>query len=349
MTNPAFEYLKDALGTHAAEARVITAPDGHYGHAVVSRWPLRDTVLHDVSLEGREPRAAVMATAELSGYPRRHTRLGRFLCKFPGRSARLISRRADKGGQDPPIIKLRQLDALTFSGGGSSDEFGAGILAGWAKAGTRPKFDIVTGISTGSLIAPFAFLGPAYDDKLKQGLHHVKDANIYIKHSILGVLSSASFTSNAPLAKLLDEHITEDMLDQIARESGKGRRLFIGPTNLDADRAVIWDMGAIAASNRLDRLKLFKQVILASTSIPGIFPPVELEVTAAGKTYHEMHVDGGTSNQVFLMSAGLSLREIDQTFHTRLKARLYIIRNGKTTAEPSIVKATLPDIGIRLV
>ena len=199
------------------------------------------------------------------------------------------------------------------------------------------------------MIAPFAFLGPAYDDELKQGVATIKDANIYTKHSILGVFSSASFTSNAPLARILDEHITEDMLDQIARESGKGRRLFIGTTNLDADRAVIWDMGAIAASNRPDRLKLFKQVILASTSIPGIFPPVELEVTAAGKTYHEMHVDGGTSNQVFLMPAGLSLRELDQTFHARVKARLYIIRNGRTTPEPSIVKATLPDIAEKAV
>ena len=139
------------------------------------------------------------------------------------------------------------------------------------------------------------------------------------------------------------------MLDQVARESAKGRRLFIGTTNLDADRAVIWDMGAIAASNRPDRLKLFKQVILASTSIPGIFPPVHVEVTAAGKTYDEMHVDGGTTMEVFLMPAGLTLGEINRTFHTRVKARLYIIRNGRTTPEPSIVKATLPGIAEKAV
>jgi hypothetical protein len=125
--------------------------------------------------------------------------------------------------------------------------------------------------------------------------------------------------------------------------------LFIGTTNLDADRAMIWDMGAIAASSQPDRLKLFKQVMLASTSIPGIFPPVEIEVTAAGKTYREMHVDGGTSNQVFLMPASLRLGAIDKTFHRRIKARLYVIRNGHTTPEPGTVKITLPAIAKKSV
>ncbi|WP_167391990.1 patatin-like phospholipase family protein [Mesorhizobium sophorae] len=290
-----------------------------------------------------------MSAAEVNGFSGDIRAWGDSYASVPAGRLVLFRNERIKAAKTDPSIKPRELNVLTLSGGGSSGAFGAGILAGWTKAGTRPKFDIVTGISTGSLIAPFAFLGPAYDDQLQQSFATIKDANIYTKHSIFGVLSSASFTSNAPLAKMLDEYITQDMLDQIARESGKGRRLFIGTTNLDADRAVIWDMGAIAASNRPDRLKLFKQVILASTSIPGIFPPVELEVTAAGKTYHEMHVDGGTSNEVFLMPAGLSLRELDQTFHARVKARLYIIRNGRTTPEPSIVKATLPDIAEKAV
>lgn len=290
-----------------------------------------------------------MATAEVNGFPGDIRAWGDSYASVPPDRLVLFRNERLEAAKTDPSIKPRELNVLTLSGGGSSGAFGAGILTGWTKAGTRPKFDIVTGISTGSLIAPFAFLGPAYDDQLKQSFATIKDANIYTKHSFLGVLSSASFTSNAPLAKMLDKYITQDMLDQIAGESAKGRRLFIGTTNLDADRAVIWDMGAIAASNRPDRLKLFKQVILASTSIPGIFPPVELEVTAAGKTYHEMHVDGGTSNEVFLMPAGLSLRELDQTFHARVKARLYIIRNGRTTPEPSIVKATLPDIAEKAV
>jgi predicted acylesterase/phospholipase RssA len=192
-------------------------------------------------------------------------------------------------------IELNELNALTLSGGGSKGAFGAGILASWTKAGNRPKFDIVTGISAGALIAPFAFLSPAYDEQIKEGFTTITDPQIYAEHTILGALAAGALASNAPLAKMLDEYITKDMLDLVARESSKGRRLFIGTTNLDADRAVIWDMGAIAASNRPDRLKLFKQVILASTSISGIFPPVQVEVTAAGKTYQEMHVDGGAT------------------------------------------------------
>ncbi|MBB6409201.1 patatin-like phospholipase family protein [Mesorhizobium sangaii] len=293
--------------------------------------------------------AQYVSNAEVSGYPGDIRVWGDSYASFPTDRLVLFRDQRIKAAKTDPSIELRELNALTLSGGGSSGAFGAGILAGWAKAGTRPRFDIVTGISTGALIAPFAFLGPAYDDELKLGFTKINDNDIYTKHSLLGLVSSSSFTSNAPLAKMLDQHITYDMLDQIARESGKGRRLFIGTTNLDADRAVIWDMGAIAASSRPDRLKLFKQVILASTSVPGIFPPVQLEVTAAGRTYHEMHVDGGTSNEVFLMPAGLSLREFDQIFHTRMKARLYIIRNGRTMPEPSIVKATLPDIAEKAV
>jgi predicted patatin/cPLA2 family phospholipase len=290
-----------------------------------------------------------MAQASVLGYPGDIRDWGDSYASFPPERLVLLRDQRAKAANTDRSIKLGKLDALTLSGGGSSGAFGAGVLAGWAKAGTRPKFDIVTGVSTGALIAPFAFLGPAYDEEIKQGFTSITDANIYTKLSLFGVLSTASFTSNAPLAKMIDEHVTEEMLDRIAQESAKGRRLFIGTTNLDADRAVIWDMGAIATSHRPDRLKLFKQVILASTSIPGIFPPVELKVTAAGKTYHEMHVDGGTSNEVFLMPAALNLREIDQTFQTHVKARLYIIRNGRTTPEPSLVKATLPDIAEKAV
>src|SRR5262245_16837796 len=290
-----------------------------------------------------------MASAEVSGYPHDIREWGDSYASYAAERLTVFHSERLKAARTDPSIKLGALNALTLSGGGSSGAFGAGILAGWEKAGTRPQFDIVTGISTGSLIAPLAFLGPAYDDELKEAFTTIDDSKIYTKHSLLGALSSGAFTSNTPLAKMLDKYITEDVLDKIARESVKGRRLFIGTTNLDADRAVIWDMGAIAASNQPDRLKLFKQVVLASTSVPGIFPPVELKVTAAGKSYDEMHVDGGTSNEVFLMPAGLTLHALEQAFHTRVKVRLYVIRNGRTTPEPGIVKFTLPDIAEKAV
>ena len=143
---------------------------------------------------------------------------------------------------------------------------------------------------------------------------------------------------------MLDKYITDDVIAQVAMEYRKGRRLLIGTSNLDADRPVIWNMGAIAASGRPDRAKLFREVILASTSIPGVFPPIHFDVNANGKKYEEMHVDGGVTTEVFLMPAGLSVRAIDRKFGTRTKSHLYVIRNGRTTPEYSVTKATLPAI-----
>jgi hypothetical protein len=218
------------------------------------------------------------SAAEVPGYRHNIRIWGDSYASYPAeRLVRLRDERV-RASKTDPSINMRELNALTLSGGGGSGAFGAGIVVGWAEAGNRPKFDIVTGISAGALIAPFAFLGPAYDDELKEGFTTVTDANIYKKRGLLAALLDGSFASNAPLAKLLDEHVTDRMLDEVAREYSKGRRLFVGTTNLDADRAVFWDMGAIAASGRPDRKQLFKEVILASTSIPGIFPPVYLRV-----------------------------------------------------------------------
>jgi len=243
-----------------------------------------------------------------------------------------------------PTIDLGEINALTLSGGGSSGAFGAGILTGWTEAGTRPRFDIVTGISTGALIAPFAFLGSTYDKQLTEAFTTVSDKDIFKRIGIGSIISTAAFTSNEPLRKMLDKYITDEVIAQVAVEYGKGRRLLIGTSNLDADRPVIWNMGAIASSGRPDRAKLFKEVILASTSIPGVFPPIHFTVDADGKTYEEMHVDGGVTTEVFLMPAGLSLKTVDRKLGMRTKSRLYVIRNGRTTPEYSVTKATLPAI-----
>jgi hypothetical protein len=252
------------------------------------------------------------------------------------RDQRIAAAKAD------PTLDPWSVNALTISGGGSSGAFGAGILSGWTETGTRPRFDIVTGISTGALIAPFAFLGPAYDKQTTEAFTTVSGSDIYKKNSILAAVTTASFTSNEPLRHMIEKYITDDVMAEIVREHGKGRRLLIGTTNLDAERPVIWNMGAIASSGVPGRKKLFHDIILASTSIPGVFPPVEIKVTADGKTYDEMHVDGGTSHQVFLMPAGLSLRDIDRKLKLKgIKRRLFIIRNGRTTPEFSVVKLGL--------
>ncbi len=241
-----------------------------------------------------------------------------------------------------PSINLKSVNALTISGGGSSGAFGAGILSGWTAHGDRPKFDIVTGISTGALIAPFAFLGPEYDGQLTEAFTTVDGKDIYERNNLFTALRTGSFTSNMPLRRMIEKYMTPEVIDRIAREHTKGRRLLIGTTNLDAERPVIWNMGAIAASNVPGRDKLFHDVVLASAAIPGVFPPVDIKVVADGRTYDEMHVDGGTSNQVFLMPASLSLKSIDRKLGVSgMKRRLYVIRNGRTSPEFSVVKHRL--------
>ena len=154
------------------------------------------------------------------------------------------------------------------------------MLCGWTEHGDRPRFKLVTGISTGSLIAPFAFLGPEYDAKLKEVYTTISTKNIYQVHSLLKMLRSDSIADTWPLAELAAKSMDDDLLRAIAAEHQKGRRLFVGTTNLDAQRLVIWDMGAIAAIGTPEAFKLFRRILLASAAIPVMFPPIYLEVEA---------------------------------------------------------------------
>jgi hypothetical protein len=284
------------------------------------------------------PQASGILPPQVSGYPLDIRIWGDSLLSIPKERLIQIRKQRQEAAKLDPTINPREVNALTLSGGGSSGAFGAGILTGWTETGTRPRFDIVTGISTGALIAPFAFLGPEYDDELTEAFTTVSDDDIYKVNPLRDIISTAAVTSNEPLRKMLDKYITDRVIAAVAMEYGKGRRLLIGTTNLDADRPVIWNMGAIASSDRPDKAKLFKEVILASTSIPGVFPPIHFDVTHDGKNYEEMHVDGGVTTEVFLMPAGLSLRNF------KVKSRLYVIRNGRTTPEYSVTEAKLPAI-----
>ena len=200
---------------------------------------------------------------------------------------------------------------LALSGGGGDGAFGAGILCGWTEAGTRPRFKLVTGISTGALIAPFAFLGPEYDAKLKEAYTTISDKDIYTVPSMLKLVLNLGriegVASTEPLAELLERLIDDKMIQAIAAEHNKGRRLLVGTTQLDAQRQVIWNMGAIAASGHPDAPKLFRQVLRASASIPVAFNPVYIKVKAGGQEYDEMHVDGGVRAEVMLYEEALNL------------------------------------------
>jgi hypothetical protein len=245
---------------------------------------------------------------------------------------------------------------LALSGGGGDGAFGAGILCGWTEAGTRPRFKLVTGISTGAIMAPFAFLGPEYDAKLKEAYTTISDKDIYKVPSLLKLVLNLgrieAAASTKPLAKLLERLIDENMLQAIAAEHNKGRRLIVGTTQLDAQRQVIWDMGAIAASGHPDAPKLFRQVLRASASVPVAFRPVYMKVRAAGQQYDEMHVDGGVRAEVILYEDILKLftvrRELGPLVPQRPR-KLYIIRNAQVHPEYASIKPYIGDIGTRAI
>ncbi|WP_181832715.1 patatin-like phospholipase family protein [Bosea caraganae] len=222
---------------------------------------------------------------------------------------------------------------LALSGGSGDGAYGAGFLAGWTARGDRPQFEAVTGVSTGSLAAPFVFLGSKYDDALREIYTRYGDEQLFRTKGVFGLLSESLY-DNAPLRLIIERYTTDALLDEIAAQHRKGRRLLVQTTNLDAQRPVIWDMGSIAASGQPDRKKLFVDILLASAAIPAVFPPVRLNVTSNGRAYDELHVDGGVTSQIFFAPPGLDLKGAAQRNlgHQR-KLSLYVIRNGKLKPE----------------
>lgn len=251
---------------------------------------------------------------------------------------------------------------LALSGGGENGAFGAGVLCGWTAAGNRPTFKLVTGISTGALLAPFAFLGTEYDSQLKAVYTTSTQNDIYAKKSILTAYWRESIYDTKPLANTIAKYIDEKVLAAVAREYKKGRILLVGTTQLDAQRLVIWDMGAIASSNNPGALDLFRKVLLASASMPAVFPPVFINVTAGGMQYDEMHVDGGTVTEMMLYEEAIKpmikhVKEIqpliqDKDLLSSLIHRpraLYIIRNDQVKPEWDSVKPRLGNIAGRAI
>jgi hypothetical protein len=251
-------------------------------------------------------------------------------------------RRSGHRGPLPPV------NFLAVSGGGDDGAFGAGLLVGWTRTGTRPEFRGVTGVSTGALIAPFAFLGPSEDSTLRAVYTRIGPADISKRRSVLAALTSDGLADNYPLFQLISRHIDADFLRRVAAEyNDKGRLLLIGTTNLDARRPVIWNMGAIAASPDPRALELFRRIMLASAAIPGAFPPVMIDVEVDGRHYQEMHVDGGAQAQVFLYPPRLfdKIRQMGFKVQPR-ERRVYVIRNARLDPEwASVRRETLSIVG----
>ncbi|MBS7811415.1 patatin-like phospholipase family protein [Roseococcus pinisoli] len=224
---------------------------------------------------------------------------------------------------------------LAISGGADNGAFGAGLLTGWTAQGNRPVFNVVTGISAGALIAPFAFLGSDYDPQLREVFTQVAPRDVLLLprqvFAVFPLLFGEALADTSPLARLINRHANQEMLDAIAREYMRGRLLLVGTTNLDLQRPVVWNIGAIAASGHPEALQLFRSILLASASIPGAFPPVLVPVDYDGRSFEEMHVDGGAAMQVFLYPPSLPLRErVGERERTA-----YVIRNGRINVEAS--------------
>jgi len=258
-------------------------------------------------------------TAPPAGFPETVRSVTEDRVSFEKDSERFMARvrRASRGDT---------VNVLALSGGGAGAAFGAGALAGLSKAGTRPQFHVVTGVSAGALTAPFAFLGPAWDDELTESFSGLRSAKL-VQFSLTGLLFGSSVFRGKPLADLVNHYATEEMLRAIAVEAAKGRLLLIATTDLDSERTVIWDIAAIAMHGGPAALKLFRQVLIASASIPGLFPPVMIEVETSGTILEEMHVDGSTTASMFIAPEIASILP-DQLRGLR-GANIYVMANGQ--------------------
>jgi hypothetical protein len=246
---------------------------------------------------------------------------------------------------------------LALSGGGANGAFGAGFLNGWSGTGTRPVFKIVTGVSTGALMAPFAFIGPPYDQALREFYTTTRSRDIFKLASTFGllwqVLAGEALADTRPLQEMLERHVDEALLQRVAEAHQRGRRLYVGTANLDAPRFVVWNMGLIASSGRPDALALFRKVMLASASIPVAFPPVffEVELRPGGPRYDEMHVDGGVGARVFINGGvfrGSVIRERGGLGGAG-REDIFVIHNGQLVPPPEPVQRSLSQIAARSI
>ena len=247
-------------------------------------------------------------------------------------------------------IMHQEHNYLAISGGGANGAYGAGLLVGWSETGSRPDFTMVTGISTGALTAPFAFLGPAYDKQLEEVYTTMDSSSIFHRRKLWSIVGGDSLVDSAPLASVINKYVTDDLIAAIAAESRRGRALFVGTTNLDAGRPVIWNIGRIANSGVPGTGDLIRSVLRASASIPGVFPPVCIEVTAPdGTTYTEMHVDGGTSSQIFLYPSQTDWASMMKALDVKGRPQAYLVRNSRILPEYDPVSPRLGAIAGRSV
>lgn len=229
----------------------------------------------------------------------------------------------------------KTVNVLVLSGGGSYGAFGAGVLVGLSRAHTRPQFDLVTGVSAGALLAPFAFLGPAWDAQLRkvftsgalESLQRSPKLDLF-----KAMLFPKGVASHDPLARLVDRFISNAMISAVARQAATGRQLWVATTDLDDQETMFWNMSAIAERGGRAADTLFRKILVASASIPGMFPPVLIPVTENGRVYDEMQVDGSVTTPLFIAPV-IALTAPAETGLSA--ANVYVIINGHMGCQPS--------------
>jgi hypothetical protein len=291
---------------------------------------------------GNPPPAAVSEQVTILGIPN-----GRF---WPETQVDAIAREAVESYRRERVAlsiagHLPPASYLAVSGGGDDGAFGAGLLCGWYDSQTVPTFKLVTGVSTGSMIAPFAFLGGAYYDRLRTMYTSITPNDIMKEIGLYGAVFGDALADTTPLYRLISRYLDGRMLADIAEAYNKGRLLWIGTTSLDQQRPIIWNIGAIAASGRPGALDLLHKILLASAAVPGAFPPVMIDVEAAGQSYQEMNVDGGAVKQTFLYPPNLSKVLNMRAGEYSRKRHAYVIRNGRldpdwAAVEPKFLSIT---------
>ena len=247
-------------------------------------------------------------------------------------------------------IMNREHNYLVISGGGANGAYGAGVLKAWTELGTRPEFTIVTGISTGALTAPFAFLGSDYDAKLEELYTTLDTTQLINTRGFFAILGADSVVDTTPLSSVLEEVVDEEMIAALAREHEKGRILTVGTTNMDAGRPVVWNLTRVAASGHPEASKLIREVLLASASIPGAFPPVYIEVEASdGQKYDEMHGDGGVTSQMYFYPAGVDWNQVEELLGVKGAPTIHLMRNAYIHPQYEVIDPRLLPIAGRTI
>ncbi len=248
---------------------------------------------------------------------------------FSTLSSQSVARRlrAQHGGQPFTILAL--------SGGGADGAFGAGALVGLTRSASRPSFSVVTGVSTGALIAPYAFLGPAWDDQLIE-VYTSGRAEHLLQSRGLGALFGSSVYRGEPLKNLVDRYATDELIKAVAHEASSGRLLLVATTDVSTGESVVWDLGSIAMNGGPGARALFRDVLVASASVPGLFPPVVIRVQEAQALYEEAHVDGGTTVP-FLVPLAFVEPAPDGSARSHGVA-VYVIVDGRLSEQPVAIR-----------